>query len=417
METAEILICENESLVAADLQKRIEGFGHVVTAVSNTGEEAISLASRLRPDIALMDISLDGKMNGIEAAHILDSKYQIPSVFLTAFADSKTLESATSAHPLGYLVKPIADAELRAAIEIAMSLKFRLALLAISKTLHTTAEPISTVRAKSNLSYDNGSIQYIPAHPLLNAMNLSCGYAGFHVSKLLGPLNASLSWLSQCGTLQEFELRQVTEAQSHLDKVYRLVKKLLWCSKLGVSHFTFESIPEIIQQVIAKMNAQFAESLTFKFSNSDQDLIAFVDRASLVEALSNLLINAAEAQSSKGEIVVDCYESSRPTCSMENQASTQSATNIQSNSYITVKIQDQGSGMQLENIPRIFEPFYTTKDSIDALGLGLSVAYGVIAAHNGWIEAACTRDKGSAFTIHLPQAEKHSTAQSLASPH
>lgn len=115
-----ILIVEDEGVVAKGLEKKLQGFGYDVVADVRTGEEAVEKAGEARPDIVLMDIVLAGEMDGIEAAERIRSQYDIPVVYLTAFADRRIISRAKLTEPYGYLVKPLSERELRSTIEMAL---------------------------------------------------------------------------------------------------------------------------------------------------------------------------------------------------------------------------------------------------------------------------------------------------------
>lgn len=111
-----VLVAEDEGLIARDIAQRLEALGHKVAAIVSTGEEAVESAPGA--DVVLMDIRLDGAMDGIEAAQTIRRSHQIPVIFLTAHADRPTLERAKMAQPFGYIVKPVAPAALHTTIEI-----------------------------------------------------------------------------------------------------------------------------------------------------------------------------------------------------------------------------------------------------------------------------------------------------------
>jgi len=115
-----IMVVEDESIVAMDLQGRLEVLGHEVPAVCDTGEEAVEMAGKVRPDLVLMDIMLKGEMRGTEAAAAIRSRYAIPVIYLTAYSDPATLGRAKMAEPYGYLLKPFDEAELRTTIVMAL---------------------------------------------------------------------------------------------------------------------------------------------------------------------------------------------------------------------------------------------------------------------------------------------------------
>ena len=117
---ARILVVEDESVVALDIKMRLIKLGYEVSRIVSTGEDAISAAQELKPDLVLMDIVLKGPMLGTEAAQKIHDMLDIPIVFLTAHADDKTLGRAKMAEPFGYITKPFEGVDLRATIEIAL---------------------------------------------------------------------------------------------------------------------------------------------------------------------------------------------------------------------------------------------------------------------------------------------------------
>jgi two-component system cell cycle sensor histidine kinase/response regulator CckA len=115
-----LMIVEDDHIVAMDLQGILQSLGYVVSAVVSRGEEAIEKADQTRPDLALMDIRLRGDMDGIETAEQFRTRFDIPVVFLTAYADKTTLERAKLTAPLAYVIKPFDQRELHSAIEVAL---------------------------------------------------------------------------------------------------------------------------------------------------------------------------------------------------------------------------------------------------------------------------------------------------------
>ena len=120
MTQTRILVVEDESIVALDIQERLESLGYDVPATVAAGEKAIEQAGLLRPDLVLMDIHLQGQMDGIEAADHIRRQFGIPVIYLTANADHPTVERAKFTEPFGYVIKPFEESELHTAIEIAL---------------------------------------------------------------------------------------------------------------------------------------------------------------------------------------------------------------------------------------------------------------------------------------------------------
>ena len=120
MPKARILIVEDEGIIAQDIRASLQELGYEVCATVATGEEAVRKAEAERPDLALVDVVLQGGMDGIEAAHFIHSRFRVPIVYLTAYADDKMLERAKMTEPFGYLIKPFRDRELHSTIEMAL---------------------------------------------------------------------------------------------------------------------------------------------------------------------------------------------------------------------------------------------------------------------------------------------------------
>ena len=120
MNQPRILIVEDEAVVALDLQQRLVAHGYAVVGTAATGAHAIELAGQHQPDLVLMDIRLQGPMDGITAAEEIRNRFHRPVVFLTAYSEEATLQRAKRVEPFGYILKPFEDRVLKTAIEIAL---------------------------------------------------------------------------------------------------------------------------------------------------------------------------------------------------------------------------------------------------------------------------------------------------------
>jgi PAS domain S-box-containing protein len=120
MGEARILIVEDEGIEALDLQHRLTSMGYAVPDIVATGEEAVSKAAETRPDLVLMDIMLQGDIDGVTAAARIHARFDTPVIFITAYADEDTLQRAKVTEPYGYLIKPFQERELQITIEMAL---------------------------------------------------------------------------------------------------------------------------------------------------------------------------------------------------------------------------------------------------------------------------------------------------------
>lgn len=120
MERIRVVIADDESIICMDLREMLSNLGYLVVGEAGDGRSAVNLARELRPDVVLMDIKMPD-MDGIEAARILTEERVAPVVLLTAFSQRDLVDRAKEAGVVGYLVKPIQEADLAPAIEIALS--------------------------------------------------------------------------------------------------------------------------------------------------------------------------------------------------------------------------------------------------------------------------------------------------------
>ncbi|MBF0519264.1 MAG: response regulator [Nitrospirae bacterium] len=115
-----ILVVEDEAIIAKDIKKCLELIGYEITAAVATGQEALESLNHNKPDLVLMDIMLNGPQDGIETADAIKLRFDIPVIYLTAYADEQILERAKITEPFGYILKPFEETELRTTIEIAL---------------------------------------------------------------------------------------------------------------------------------------------------------------------------------------------------------------------------------------------------------------------------------------------------------
>lgn len=120
MSKSKIMIVEDESIIAEDLADSLEDMGYIVVDIVSSGEEAILMAAEKQPHLILMDVILQGEIDGITAAEEIYSSLQIPIIFLTAYSDNQTLQRVKATNPFGYIVKPFEERNLYLTIEIAL---------------------------------------------------------------------------------------------------------------------------------------------------------------------------------------------------------------------------------------------------------------------------------------------------------
>ncbi len=160
MAKAQIMVVEDEGLVALEIKEGLEKMGYDVPKVVSNGNDAVSRVLTEQPDLVLMDIRLDGSMDGIEAARQIRENFFIPVIFLTAHSDKKTLQNARLAESYGYLLKPFDDRALNVAIEMALykaveEKKAKRNREWLSMVLHSIGEGVIVADIKGVVKYLN----------------------------------------------------------------------------------------------------------------------------------------------------------------------------------------------------------------------------------------------------------------------
>ena len=121
MHNYNVLVVEDEFIVSLEIQDRLEALGYRVIGTASKAEEAIKIANECKPDLILMDIQLDGKKDGIDAAFSIKNLYDVPIIFITAFTEKITSERVRKIPPhYGYILKPFEEKDLQKSIEEAL---------------------------------------------------------------------------------------------------------------------------------------------------------------------------------------------------------------------------------------------------------------------------------------------------------
>jgi PAS domain S-box-containing protein len=185
-EKINILVVEDERIVAEDIQGSLKNIGYAVTDIVSSGAEAIELAGRLNPDLILMDIVIRGEINGIETAEKIRTLYDLPVVYLTAYADESTLERAKVTEPFGYILKPFSDRELHSTIEMALykhSMDRRLKEREVwfSTTLRSIGDGVIATDEKGRITFMNAIAEALTGWEEIEAV----GKPLYHVFKIV----------------------------------------------------------------------------------------------------------------------------------------------------------------------------------------------------------------------------------------
>ena len=189
------------------------------------------------------------------------------------------------------------------------------------------------------------------------------------------------------------ENARIIKAQS--DKIATIIRQLLDCARSRPARRAREDIRSIATQTLGLLNTVAVKrNVNLTLTSDDAPVWATVDAGQIQQVLTNLVMNALQAMTRKGNVTVSIQpERARPP---EGYGKGEG-------DYVCVRVQDEGEGISRENMQHMFEPFFTTKDVGEGTGLGLSIAYGIIREHGGWIDVQSEVGRGSTFFVFLPQ--------------
>lgn len=137
-----ILMVEDDMIIAADISMQLTKLGYEVIGINTRGEDALQTIENNRPDVVLMDIMLNGKMNGIETAEVILEKFKVPVIFLTSNSDDATFQKAIAAKPYAFIAKPFQKSDLERSLKLALQ---RIAVELESKTALESSDHVSTM--------------------------------------------------------------------------------------------------------------------------------------------------------------------------------------------------------------------------------------------------------------------------------
>ena len=364
---ARVMVVEDDRIVARDISEQLGRIGHTVIGVTASGEAAVALAASNRPDLILMDVRLEGRIDGIDAACEIRATSQIPVVFLTAYADDETIRRAGAAEPFGYLLKPFEDLQLRTAIEMALHRR------RAEEALRAAQADISRMSRLTTMGQLTASIAHEVNQPLMAvAMNAE----------------ACVRWLEP-GRSDIGEARAAAERA--IDEAHRagaIIARVRSVARNAPISFEALDLNETIETTLSIVRPELnGKGIALETDFSNARLLVVGDGVLLQQVILNLISNAADAVAGadgrERRVVV--------------------RSRLESVDDVFVAVDDGGAGIEPGLRDQIFEPFFTTKT--DGIGMGLAICRSIITAHHGHLWSEPRRPHGTRLCFKLPRCQ------------
>ncbi len=350
-----VLIVEDESIVAMELEEQIKQLECCVMGPVSTAAAALQLCEANVPDLVLMDIRIGGPQDGIEAAQTLRRRFGVSIIYLTALADGITMERAKLTNPAGYLLKPVRDAELKAAVEIALHkteidrVLQRQRAEFVAMITHDIRSPLQTVLGCAELLADElKEAGLADSSELLHHMQESLFHTNDMINNLLSLVN--------------FEFGSVELTMERL------------------------SVNETIQRVKDRYGREAARRELIVESMLARDLPSIdSDQLVLERIIANLLVNALKFTPSGGRITLLSETRDR---------------------HVVASVINTGPPISLDDIPHLFERGWRRATDFDkeGSGLGLYIVKTLVDILGGKVEVESTFESGTCFRVFLPMA-------------
>jgi two-component system cell cycle sensor histidine kinase/response regulator CckA len=401
-----ILIVEDEAIVSLDIQNRLQRLGYEVVGIADTGLEALELARDEQPDIVLMDIHIYGDIDGIETSRLIRKEIDVPVVFLTANSDKNTIQRAQETGPFAYVIKPFKDTELNSTIEIALH-RHKLEKELETRVQERTAELARVndqlrreVAESQRISKVNAELeQQLRQSQRMESLGQLAGGIAHDFNNMLtiikGYSELVLGSIDQSGPLYD-DVNMVREAA---ERATALTGKLLTFGRRQPLDVTTFEINTTIRSALDMLRPLLGETVRIETELHPDPLFIHTDASLFDQVIINLSVNARDAMPAGGQINI-----STAICSVQTEQINR-FINLSPGAYALISIRDTGIGMSEEILNRIFEPFYTTKNTGKGTGLGLAMVYSIIQQSGGQIDVHSAPDKGTNFEVYLPLAD------------
>ncbi len=304
MTKTRILVVEDESIVAKDIQKSLEKLGYEVPATASSAASAYEKLEHIQPDLVFLDIKLKGEEDGIHIAEHIKEKYNIPVIFLTSYVDQETLDRAKVTEPYGYIVKPFNESDLKTTVEMAL-FKFsrdrevRESQQRLANALAKVEESIIVVDTEGRVTYLNEKAENMLGYSSLSAQGMDAfglfvieeeGGTAVRKDELMGMMRKDQAWQNtDCFILVKRDNSSIGVSVS-ASPVHDEKNQFLGCAIViaDKQNETAKPAPEVAAQVTLLDNQVIQNSFFVK--KGSMLVKVYLDNIQWIQAMDNYVI-------------------------------------------------------------------------------------------------------------------------------
>jgi signal transduction histidine kinase len=404
MKPATVLVVEDERVVAMHLRQQLSRLGYQVPAMATSGAQALKQITDLRPDVVLMDIHIEGRMDGIETASRIPLELRIPVIYLTAYSEEATLERARQTKPYGYLLKPFSERELHAAIQMVLERRRADSLLEQdSQRLEEMVAARTQELNALNVKLQAETVERLNAERALShsqkmeAVGQLTGGIAHDFNNLMQVVIGSLSVLSRLIPRDHPHADLTQKALSAASSAAGLTKRLLAFARRQPLMPKPLNLNGLVGGMSDLLRRALGETVVIETIFEEELWLTEADPNQMESIILNLVLNARDAMPDGGQLMIETQN-----VEIEGSASLASSE-LKPGSYVILCVSDTGCGMDKEILERAFEPFFTTKDVGQGTGLGLSQVYGFVKQSGGHVRLYSEVGQGTSAKIYLPR--------------
>lgn len=384
-----ILITEDDHVSALLLKKALEKNNHQIIGISDSGEKALEILEENQADIVMMDINLAGELDGIKTTEIINEKYDIPVVYLSASSDAETLTKVVGTNPSAYVIKPFNIRELNMVIELAIFKdRKEKELQKLNNELEEKVRQRTKDLADANKELTRALEKEREVGELKSRIVLNVSH-GFKT-----PLTSILSSAQLLANYAERDHPFKAKIIKHAQKIENSVRNLnslltsvLFFGKADANKIDFKPkkmfVMAMLNEVIdvVKAGSEHDVKINSKFINLPKTIVS--DSDLMYQIFENLLSNACKYSKDGQEVNFTVWED---------------------NGQLKATIEDKGIGIPKKEQDQLFDRFFRAKNVgiIEGSGLGLSIVKKSIEVLNGDISFESDQGKGTTFNISIP---------------